>query len=69
MHTGLALTRVRYSATHTEPEFQMEIHWHLNSTGSKSLSSLVLGDFLLYHNVCVHSEAILNAVLRTHLSN
>lgn len=45
MQTRLGQTRVRCSVTHTEPEFQMEIHLQLNSTGSKSPSGLGHGDF------------------------
>lgn len=61
MHTGLALTRIRYSATHANAELQMETHLHLNTKGTKSLSSLVLGDFLLQlmsRSVWIHSEKI-----------
>lgn len=72
MHTGLALTRMRYSATRANPELQMETHLHLNTKGPKSLSSLVLGDFLLQlrsRSVSTHSERFLKYHIQNTLRN
>lgn len=60
------------SVTHTNPERQMETHLHLNTKGPKSLSSLVLGDFLLQlrsRSVWIHTERFLKFHIRNTLRN